>query len=79
MIQEHEDTLSNFREVIHVCSGDKYRIHVSDSDKVGTDSKVSVYEKDPVDFVKPNSTYPNGLYRSRLKFFVASFLAWPTP
>lgn len=77
MIKVREDRIGNFIDVVHTSSGDMFRLHQDDREKVGTDAKVQVYEKQPLDFLPPSGRHPKGMYRSRVKFFVASYLQFP--
>jgi len=75
MIPIREDKLCNFVTVVHTGSGDLYRIHSDDVAKVGTENKVAVYEKRPIDYIPPNTQFPKGKYRARVKYFVSTYLS----
>lgn len=77
MIAIKEDVLANFIQVTHTGSGDLFKIHKDDISKLGTPAKVAVYENQPVDFIPPNTQYPKGKYRSKVKYFVAQYLQVP--
>lgn len=77
MIDVKEDRIGNFVEVVHTGSGDLFRLHQDDVLKVGTQTKVAVYEKKPIDFMPPSAKCPKGMYRARVKYFVATYLQLP--
>lgn len=74
MIAIREDKISHFVQVTHTGSGDLYRLHQDDLPKVGTNTKVAVYEQQSADFLPPSAQFPKGRYRARVKYFVAAYL-----
>lgn len=77
MIPIKEDILANFVQVMHMASGDLFKIHKDDLVKLGTGAKVAVYEDQSVDYIPPNTQYPKGKYRAKVKYFVAAGLCQP--
>jgi len=77
MIAIKEDKVANFVPVVHTGSGDIYRLHQDDLSKIGTNTKVAVYESQSAGYQAPCTEYPKGKYTARVRYFVAAYLTQP--